>query len=334
MATYKGIQGYRVESLASDPPTAIGQGQLWYNSASNVWKIGTVGAGAWSAGGNTNTGRNQASGAGFGTQTAAILAGGNVPPITLVTEQYNGVAWTELSSPSNLTYTAYTRMSGASGTTTAGVMFGGNPGVSPPWATADTEEWNGSIWTESGNMNTTKRLGVGAGSQTAALSSGGYDYDASTTAESEEYNGTGWTVIPGGDLNTSPWFNGGGTGTQTAAIMCGGEPGAKTGTETYDGATWSTSPATLNNGRNNNAMFGSTTAAICVGGDPSPLRPAVESFNGTSWTTVASSPTQAYASGVAGTQSLGLKMAGGAPPFQSTEEWDNAPEAIQTVTTS
>ena len=39
MATYKGIQGYRVESLASDPPAAIGLGQLWYNSASNVWKV-------------------------------------------------------------------------------------------------------------------------------------------------------------------------------------------------------------------------------------------------------------------------------------------------------
>ena len=39
MATYKGIQGYSVQSLASDPPAEQSVGQLWYNSASNVWKI-------------------------------------------------------------------------------------------------------------------------------------------------------------------------------------------------------------------------------------------------------------------------------------------------------
>ena len=40
MGTYKGIQGYAVESLASAPtPTQVHVGKLWYNSASNVWKI-------------------------------------------------------------------------------------------------------------------------------------------------------------------------------------------------------------------------------------------------------------------------------------------------------
>ena len=40
MATYKGIQGYLVESLASDPSaSADNEGKIWYNSASNVWKI-------------------------------------------------------------------------------------------------------------------------------------------------------------------------------------------------------------------------------------------------------------------------------------------------------
>ena len=58
MATYKGIQGYSVQSLASDPsPTASVEGQLWYNSASNVWKISTAGAGAWASGGNLNVGK-------------------------------------------------------------------------------------------------------------------------------------------------------------------------------------------------------------------------------------------------------------------------------------
>ena len=97
MATYKGIQGYTVQSLASDPPAEQSVGQLWYNSASNVWKVGVVGAGAWAAGGDLNIGRPQAQGTGFGIQTAAICAGGNVPPITLKTEQYNGTAWSEVN---------------------------------------------------------------------------------------------------------------------------------------------------------------------------------------------------------------------------------------------
>ena len=40
MATYKSIQGYTVQSLASDPSaSADTEGQVWYNSASNVWKV-------------------------------------------------------------------------------------------------------------------------------------------------------------------------------------------------------------------------------------------------------------------------------------------------------
>ena len=40
MADYKGIQGYMVQSLASDPGTISEVlGQVWYNSTSNVWNI-------------------------------------------------------------------------------------------------------------------------------------------------------------------------------------------------------------------------------------------------------------------------------------------------------
>ena len=40
MGEYKDIQGYRVESLASDPSaSADNEGKIWYNSSSNVWKI-------------------------------------------------------------------------------------------------------------------------------------------------------------------------------------------------------------------------------------------------------------------------------------------------------
>ena len=50
MATYKGIHGYRVESLASDPPAATSLGQMWYNTTSAELKYSIEGAGAWASG--------------------------------------------------------------------------------------------------------------------------------------------------------------------------------------------------------------------------------------------------------------------------------------------
>tara|TARA_R100001086_G_scaffold143373_1_gene75489 strand:+ start:20 stop:187 length:168 start_codon:yes stop_codon:yes gene_type:complete len=40
MATYKGIQGYTVQNLASDPAASEdNEGQLWYNSTTGTFKI-------------------------------------------------------------------------------------------------------------------------------------------------------------------------------------------------------------------------------------------------------------------------------------------------------
>jgi hypothetical protein len=49
-------------------------------------------AGAWATGNNMNTAREGLAGA--GTQTAALAFGGNVPPYTGATEEYNGTSWT------------------------------------------------------------------------------------------------------------------------------------------------------------------------------------------------------------------------------------------------
>ena len=38
MATYTTIQGQSVVNITSDPSPAV-EGQVWYNSTSNVWKI-------------------------------------------------------------------------------------------------------------------------------------------------------------------------------------------------------------------------------------------------------------------------------------------------------
>ena len=58
MATYKGIQGYSVQKLSSDPTASEAAGQLWYNSTSWKFKLAVAGAGAWSAGGTSNSSVN------------------------------------------------------------------------------------------------------------------------------------------------------------------------------------------------------------------------------------------------------------------------------------
>jgi hypothetical protein len=57
MATYKGIQGFTIQNLSADPSNPI-EGQVWYNSTSNVWKVEeATTAGAWATGNNLNTAR-------------------------------------------------------------------------------------------------------------------------------------------------------------------------------------------------------------------------------------------------------------------------------------
>jgi hypothetical protein len=74
MATYKGIQGFTIQNLSADP-TDGNEGQVWYNSTSNVWKVQDATAtGSWATGNNMNTARHSLAGA--GTQTAGLGFGG------------------------------------------------------------------------------------------------------------------------------------------------------------------------------------------------------------------------------------------------------------------
>jgi hypothetical protein len=77
MATYKGIQGFTIQNLSADPSNPI-EGQVWYNSTSNVWKVEeATAAGAWASGNSMNTARTNLGGAGI--QTAALGFGGQNP---------------------------------------------------------------------------------------------------------------------------------------------------------------------------------------------------------------------------------------------------------------
>ena len=77
MTTYKGINGFAVQSVGSDP-SPLDEGQVWYNNASYAFKLASVTtAGAWATGGNMGTARYRMGSA--GSQTASLAFGGAVP---------------------------------------------------------------------------------------------------------------------------------------------------------------------------------------------------------------------------------------------------------------
>ena len=329
MATYKGIKGFKVQSLAADPATTSAtDGKVWYNTTGNVLKYVDAGTGAWASGGTMNNARKQFTG--DGTQTAAIAMGGSV---TSYTETYNGTSWTEV----NALNTPRSQMGSSSqGSTTASLAFAGstNPG-SPSSADDETELWNGTSWVEqSGDLTTPRRWPIGAGTTTAALCAGGQTSPTATLDVSEEYNGSTWTE--GSDLNTGR-NAASGTGTQTAALIVAGRLGDSSSTdktELYNGTAW-TEVNACNTARNQVCTgFGLQTAALLVGGQPSPA--FTEQWNGTSWTEVADLATGRSGGASAGTSSLGL-VGGGEVPAGTTatsEEWNDPVYSIKTVTVS
>ena len=100
MATYKGIQGYTVQKLSDDPTVSEAVGQLWYNSTSGDFKVGTSAAGAWASGGSLNQARTTGVGYGITSDTAGAVGGYRSSPsagVVANNEQYNGTAWTEVA---------------------------------------------------------------------------------------------------------------------------------------------------------------------------------------------------------------------------------------------
>ena len=99
MTTYNEIAGRRVNFLSSDPTyvDTNSNGQVWYNSSTATLKS-WLPTGAWISGGSLNTARQELASSAQGTQNATIAFGGDTGAKTAVTESYNGIAWTPVSS--------------------------------------------------------------------------------------------------------------------------------------------------------------------------------------------------------------------------------------------
>ena len=198
MSEYKGIKGFQVQTRTEDPvpyaqaladdPYSLqwSSGGNLNTARSNIAGVGTqtaaLGFGgnqpgnpkstaneqyngsSWTELGDLNTGRGAMYG--FGTTTAAIGSGGLVYPFnpsafaTNLTESWNGSAWTETS---DMTYGRSSGGSATSGTSTAGLIFGGGYlSPSPNYAlVAYTESWNGSGWTETADLNSARGYVMG-----------------------------------------------------------------------------------------------------------------------------------------------------------------------------
>ena len=114
MTTYKEIKGTQIEVLSSDPSNPV-EGQVWYNSTSNVLK------------GQAATGTDN---------TVALAFGGDTPPNTGKTEDWNGNNWTEIADLS----TARKQLGGTGTTNATTLAFGG----ATPTITTATEEFSSS----------------------------------------------------------------------------------------------------------------------------------------------------------------------------------------------
>jgi hypothetical protein len=328
MTTYKGINGFAVQSVASDP-SPLNEGQVWYNNATYAFKIAARSSGTWASGGNLNTARGGMYTA--GTQTANLVSGG--APLgggagTDQTELYNGTSWTTSGA-----YPAATAAGGGCGTQTAALGFTGAINANPP-AVTTSAEFNGSTWTVGNPNNTGRRLLAGTfGTQTAAIGVGGFSSDSAAV---ESYDGTTWTT-----LTSLPATRGhaGAAGTQTAGIQFGDRNASPIASVLlYNGTAW-TSATNMNTARFAQSGSGTQTSAVQFGGNTPTVTGATEEWNGTSWFNSGSMATARSNVGgsPAGTQAVALAAGGLAAPGNSnaTEEYTGASNPVtKTITTS
>ena len=211
-------------------------------------------------------------------------------------------AW---SAGANLITARYNIASGST-PVTAGVVFGGfvTPGPGPAHADTNlTEEYNGTGWASSGNMNTSRSQFNGFGTQTTAVGAGGYINGTGDTALVEEYNGSSWaevTNIPAARRGQA------GFGTLTAGVICAGVPNSNA-TLHYDGTNWTAGgniPAGTD--RTNSAGAGTQTAGLLAAGD---THQAFE-YDGSSWTNGGSTTSDHDGGSDTGLQTAALVSAG------------------------
>ena len=256
--------------------------------------------------------------------TAALFFGGPINPsppyISATTLAYNGSAWTTVNSM-NTSRRIGPRGSSVGANSSGGAYYaGGNTGST----VGNMETWDGTSWTETGDLNVARYNVAGAGSSTDAIVTSGTG-PASYMANTEEFSVNvpigAWATAA--DMNNSN-FGMGGDGAVTTAIASGGAntPSDKTSKcETFNGTSW-TEQSSMNTRKYYGSNAGDSTAGLAFGGEPAdPSRADTEKFNGSSWSETANLNTGRESVTGSGTQTLAIAVAG-SPNLAITETFN------------
>ena len=323
MSTYREIVGKKIKKVSSDPSSGV-DGEMWYKTTTGNLR-GLAISEAWISAASMSNPMELA--AGFGTQTAALTAGGQSGPVKSTVEEYNGSGWSSETAMPGSRGDIY----GSFGTSTAGVVVGGYD-AAPGAALSTTLEYNGSSWT-SGGAVTARRSSGGAGIETAGLAFGGTtgNNPSPLLNSTQEYGGTSWTS--GGAMGTARRAVASAVSApQTNALAFGGQtPSNTAATEEYDGSSWATG-GTFPSANYRLAGSGNGTAALGFGGDtpPGAMSGVTAKYDGTSWTTVPSMGTARRSLAAAGSQTAAVTFGGDANPpvTNATEEFNSTTNLI------
>ena len=153
---------------------------------------------------------------------------------------------------------------GGDGIQTDAIIFGGAPGLK-----TETEEYNGTSWSEQNDLNAGRRYIEGSGDTgQAALAFGGNSSNPGSgySAANESYDGTSWTEIA--NLNSGR-FGSGSCGSQDHALLISGHESGDTETvkvEEWNGSSW-TEVADVSNGSNAITGTGTGLDALRISGN-------------------------------------------------------------------
>jgi len=205
-----------------------------------------------------------------------------------------GTVWYNSTSPSALKYaiqsagawasgtalnTARRSAGSAAATNTAAICAGGHTTTQID----STESYNGTTWTEVNNLTTARSDNATIGSQTNALTIGGYRAPPDYQATCEKWDGTSWTEV--NNILTARGNACAFGSVNTAAILAGGGPGGPGYiVESWNGTCW-TEIADLSSAYPQGCGSGFFSSGLKMGGlqNPTTFSNEVEAWNGTAW---------------------------------------------------
>ena len=303
---------------------------------------------SWTEVANMGTSRYGSTGTGASSANA-LVAGGNTPSASSAVEE-----WTTTATPTTLAKITEGQLFFNSTTNTfketitdipaATWATGGDMNVpsharggaghantlalaigADPSPQGQTEEYNGSTWSEKNDLNVGRRYIATLGTTTLALAAGGAN-PGGYSAKAETWDGTNWTAIS--DINsTRGYFSG--AGVYNSAIIIGGEPTDNDDkVEIWNGSSW-TEVSEVNTGVRQFARAGHSSAndALKAGGYTGTAHTAdTETWNGSSWTEVSNLNTSRYSLAGDGNSSSSALAFGGytSTNVGNTESWNGS----------